>query len=275
VIATISLVGLRVLAHAVDDLSSGLGPDGQWPRKPEREGVVDGECDASLWIRFDDMTSDTRSRDEVTVLDVELYRERVAAAARRSLLPAWGKHQRMGHTVLYGFLEPAGHGTARLTVPGVEGDELYADLPEEVHIVPMEGPAFFGFQVLTEETVMGHRRMARRMKPRAYEPPPDPPPRAPVPVSLSDRPAPEVGQRIEVCFLKRAHPTTGNLESIGGDFDVVAVGDGGAPVQILRTAETQTPRSVDNFLLTATEWQQCVFSVISADGQSIFDEIPF
>jgi hypothetical protein len=155
----ISLVGLRVLT--------------------DREGIVEDQSNGLYVIGYDDGTGESRGRDTFTVLDMDDYRARIATAARGSAvrdmtLPAWGKHQRMGFTVLYGLLEPAGHGTARLTVPAVEGDELYADLPEEVHIVPMEGPAFFGFQRLTEETVMSHRRMARRMKPRAYEPPPEP-----------------------------------------------------------------------------------------------------
>ena len=73
---------------------------------------------------------------------------------KTSIYPCWGKHQRMGHTVLYGRFTEGPGDTAVCTVPSIEETETEEGFAGETHIVPMSGPAFFGFQVLDEDTVM-------------------------------------------------------------------------------------------------------------------------
>ena len=71
-----------------------------------------------------------------------------------SIFPCWGLHQRMGHTILYGHFEQGPGDTAICTMPSMAESDDRTGFEAQRHIVPMSGPAFFGFQVLTEDAVM-------------------------------------------------------------------------------------------------------------------------
>ena len=90
----------------------------------------------------------------------------------RQILPCWAAHSRMGHNVLYGYAEPYAGTSIVLTVPAIEGDDQHSGTDEEVHVLPMEGPAFYGFEVLTEDGVRARLASKRPWKPRAFLPAP-------------------------------------------------------------------------------------------------------
>ncbi len=77
------------------------------------------------------------------------------------LLPAWGKLERMGHVVDYGYFESMGQGTARCMSPAVAASGGKLALPAKVALPPLGGPAFYGFTVLTEAEVRRARARAR------------------------------------------------------------------------------------------------------------------
>ena len=74
-----------------------------------------------------------------------------------SIFPCWGRHSRMGHNVIIGHFEPFAGTSVICRVPELPADPETFKLarPASVHIVPMEGPAFFGFDLLSESTAMG------------------------------------------------------------------------------------------------------------------------
>lgn len=63
----------------------------------------------------------------------------------------------MGHNVIIGHFEPFAGTSVICRIPELPADPETFKLarPESVHIVPMEGPAFFGFELLSESTAMG------------------------------------------------------------------------------------------------------------------------
>lgn len=73
---------------------------------------------------------------------------------KTSIYPCWGRHQRMGHTVLLGHFTEGPGDTAVCTVPEIPETDTHTGRPASKHIVPMSGPAFFGFDLLDEESVM-------------------------------------------------------------------------------------------------------------------------
>lgn len=90
-----------------------------------------------------------------------------AANPYASLLPCWGKHQRMGHGVVVGEFRWLAGNTAEVTVPASPAgrDEdgcLRASTPARRFVVPMDGPAFYGFEVLDEAAVLDLVLAARR-----------------------------------------------------------------------------------------------------------------
>jgi hypothetical protein len=219
----------------------------------EREGTVEEDRGSGMIVRFDDMTAEFRIRQEVTILDIDLYRARLTSLQAPPALPAWGKHQRMGHTTVYGYVEPYGHGTVRLTAPAIDGDAERLPLAEEVHIVPMSGPGFFGFEVLTEDAVRTARATEREYRP---EPP-------------APKPAPAIGYRVAFTSLLR------NGGYVGGNGVVTALGDGGT-VTIVCGPEPYRPSPDDRaYELTATEWANCIDTILDADGNELFSDCPF
>lgn len=90
----------------------------------------------------------------------------------RQILPCWAAHSRMGHDTRYGYAEPYAGTSILLTVPAIEGDDQHSPLDEEVHVLPMEGPAFYGFEVLTEEQVRARLASKRPWKPATFLPAP-------------------------------------------------------------------------------------------------------
>ena len=71
-----------------------------------------------------------------------------------SLFPCWGRHQRMGHTVLLGHFTAGPGDTAICTVPEIPETDTHTSHTGSKHVVPMSGPAFFGFDLLDEESVL-------------------------------------------------------------------------------------------------------------------------
>lgn len=78
-----------------------------------------------------------------------------------TLFPAWVAHSRMGHNVLYGYATPFVGTSILLECPAIDGDEDYAPIAAEVHVLPLEGPAFYGLQVVDEATVRDRRARGR------------------------------------------------------------------------------------------------------------------
>lgn len=79
------------------------------------------------------------------------------------LFPCFGRHSRMGHNVVIGAFE-AGPGTSAICrVPELPADpETYRlSTPAKVLVLPMDGPAFYGFEVLTEAEAMAELLAAR------------------------------------------------------------------------------------------------------------------
>ena len=81
------------------------------------------------------------------------------------LFPCWGQHSRMGHNVIVGRFEAMpGSTTAICVTPALDADpeRFRIGTPEDVQVVPMDGPAFFGFRVLSEDAA---RRILRDSQP--------------------------------------------------------------------------------------------------------------
>lgn len=76
-----------------------------------------------------------------------------SVVADHPLFPCWGRHARMGHNVLIGHFEVMPGSTGAICrVPDMPADPETFRLAAagSVHVVPMDGPAFFGFDVITE-----------------------------------------------------------------------------------------------------------------------------
>lgn len=78
-----------------------------------------------------------------------------------TFFPCWGHHQRMGHTSIVGYFWEDSETTLVYQVPAVEGDATREPTEEAVGMVPRAGPAFFGFDRLTEENALAVIRAAR------------------------------------------------------------------------------------------------------------------
>jgi len=73
------------------------------------------------------------------------------------LFPCYGEHSRMGHKVIVGHFDVfPGSTCAICRVPALDADPETFKLAteEQVEVVPMDGPAFFGFRVLSEARAM-------------------------------------------------------------------------------------------------------------------------
>ena len=82
----------------------------------------------------------------------------------------WGYHDRVGHNRTVGqFWAGPTPDTVWCQVPAVDGDERHAALPEERHLLPIGGPAFYGFKAnLDKEAALAARRDQRPYSHNAY-----------------------------------------------------------------------------------------------------------
>jgi hypothetical protein len=67
------------------------------------------------------------------------------------IFPCWARHERMGHNHVVGQFETFAGTSVICRVPDVPGDDEHEALPARTLVLPMDGPAFYGFEVLDEE----------------------------------------------------------------------------------------------------------------------------
>lgn len=78
------------------------------------------------------------------------------------MFPTWGKFERMGHDVTYGYFEVFDGLILHVTIPGLNAlDEERPETSEERRLVQLGGPAFYGFQPMEEDAVMAQIRARR------------------------------------------------------------------------------------------------------------------
>jgi len=78
-----------------------------------------------------------------------------------SIFPCWGRHQRMGHNETIGRFEPFVGTSVLCIVPDLPGDDTHEPKAGAKHVLPMDGPAFYGFEVLDETEAMVALLMGR------------------------------------------------------------------------------------------------------------------
>lgn len=88
-----------------------------------------------------------------------------AAFLLSALFPCWGKHQRMGHNTVVGEFRGVIGTSVVCVIPAVAGDERFVESPERTLVLPMDGPAFYGFEVITEADAREH---LARSRPRSW-----------------------------------------------------------------------------------------------------------
>ena len=81
------------------------------------------------------------------------------------LFPCWGKHARMGHTTVIGEFKPFIGTIYEFFVPELPADPatFRKGSPARRGLVPMDGPAFFGFDRMEEGEAMAALMAGREM----------------------------------------------------------------------------------------------------------------
>lgn len=85
----------------------------------------------------------------------------------KDIFPCWGEHSRMGHKVVYGHFSPGPGETVICRIPAQEEDDDNEATPADTLVLPMGGPAFYGFRLLDEAKVL---TLLRDRRPRKYKP---------------------------------------------------------------------------------------------------------
>lgn len=84
----------------------------------------------------------------------------------KSLFPCWGKFERMGHDATYGHFEALDGLIVVATIPGLNArDDEHPETEDEIRILQIGGPAYYGFTVLDEATVMAQIEARRPWNP--------------------------------------------------------------------------------------------------------------
>lgn len=141
-----------------------------------------------------------------------------------TIFPCWGKHQRMGHNTVVGEFRAMVGTSAVCQVPPVDGDAQHDPSPGRTLLLPMDGPAFYGFEVIPEADARAYLA-ARRMRSWSGFPV------ATLPAPVEVVPTPE-GLEVTVNMAAVRSHVTESLTQLGRDscpHDGADTIDGGEP----------------------------------------------